>query len=103
MEHLTTEQPNPETAHIDSLSALEVVRLMNSEDRGVALAVERVLPTIAQAAETIADRMRGGGRLIYLGAGTSGRLGSWTPRNVHLPSARVPNRWWASLLAALRR
>lgn len=72
---LTTEQRNPNTMQIDSLSALEIVRLMNNEDKQVALAVERNLPAIAQAVENIVEAFTQGGRLIYIGAGTSGRLG----------------------------
>lgn len=57
------------------MSALEIVQLMNREDRGVAAAVERVLPAIAQAVDAIVEAMRGGGRLMYIGAGSSGRMG----------------------------
>ncbi len=72
---LTTEARNPLTQDIDNLSALEVVKLINSEDEKVALAVGEVAEPIAQAIEVIADRLSKGGRLIYVGAGTSGRLG----------------------------
>lgn len=72
---LTTETRNQETMHLDELSTFEVVRLMNSEDQKVALAVEKELPIIAEAAETIIQHFNRGGRLIYMGAGTSGRLG----------------------------
>lgn len=75
LNQLTTEQRNPNTMQIDSLSALEIVRLMNNEDKQVALAVEQNLPAIAQAVEKIVEAFGQGGRLIYLGAGTSGRLG----------------------------
>lgn len=71
----TTETRNPETVDIDQGSTLELVRLINAEDAKVAAAVGRVAPQIAAAIDGIADRMREGGRLIYLGAGTSGRLG----------------------------
>jgi len=73
--NLTTEGRNPASEAIDGLSALEIVRLMNSEDATVAEAVGREAEPIARAIEVIADRLRGGGRLIYIGAGTSGRLG----------------------------
>lgn len=73
--NLTTERRNPASEGIDSLSALEIVRLMNAEDAGVAAAVGRVTDEIARAVEVVAARLRAGGRLIYLGAGTSGRLG----------------------------
>jgi N-acetylmuramic acid 6-phosphate etherase len=72
---LTTEGRNPASEDIDRLSPLEIVQLMNAEDTLVPAAVRRVLEPIAQAATTIAERLRDGGRLIYLGAGTSGRLG----------------------------
>ncbi len=75
MDHLLTEARNPASAELDSLSALEIVRLMNSEDAKVPPAVAAVAEPIARAIEVIADRLRGGGRLVYAGAGTSGRLG----------------------------
>jgi len=72
---LTTEARNPASEKIDSLSALEIVRLINSEDARVAEAVGRELASIARAVELVAERLESGGRLIYIGAGTSGRLG----------------------------
>lgn len=75
LDRLTTEGRNPASEAIDSLSALEIVRLMNAEDATVAEAVGREAESIARAVEVIAERLRGGGRLIYIGAGTSGRLG----------------------------
>jgi len=72
---LTTEQRNPASESIDSLSALEIVRLMNAEDAKIAGAVGREAEAIARAIDVIADRIGRGGRLVYLGAGTSGRLG----------------------------
>jgi len=73
--HLSTEGRNPASERIDSLSAAEIVSLINAEDATVAEAVGRQAAAIAQAVEAIADRFRRGGRLVYLGAGTSGRLG----------------------------
>lgn len=75
LDKLTTEESNPSSAAIDTLTALEIVRLMNSEDARVADAVRAEAARIAQAIDVIADRLGRGGRLIYLGAGTSGRLG----------------------------
>ncbi len=72
---LETERRNPASARIDAMSALEIARTMNAEDAMVAGAVARELPRIARAIEEIAARLRQGGRLIYIGAGTSGRLG----------------------------
>jgi len=70
-----TEQDNPRSAQIDSMSIAEVVALINAEDLGVAEAVRRELTHVTRAIEGIVDRMRRGGRLIYVGTGTSGRLG----------------------------
>lgn len=72
---LVTEQRNPNTLHIDEVSTLELVTLINEEDQRVPLAVERELSHIAAAVDLITDRLRNGGRLFYCGAGTSGRLG----------------------------
>ncbi|HZS05162.1 MAG TPA: N-acetylmuramic acid 6-phosphate etherase [Blastocatellia bacterium] len=71
----TTEQINPNTTDIDHLPTLDALRLINAEDRKVAEAVERVLPAIAQAVERIVEKLERGGRLFYVGTGTSGRLG----------------------------
>jgi N-acetylmuramic acid 6-phosphate etherase len=70
-----TEQENPRTVRIGELPTLEVVRLMNEEDARVALAVERVLADVARAVDGIVERLESGGRLFYIGTGTSGRLG----------------------------
>ena len=70
-----TEQENPNTAHIDEVSTLEAVRLINDEDKLIALAVEKVLPEVALAIDKIVERLKNGGRLFYIGTGTSGRLG----------------------------
>ena len=74
-EKLSTEQVNEESKNLDRLSPLEAAKLMNKMDRLAADAVEKALPQIARAVEEIAKRMKAGGRLIYIGAGTSGRLG----------------------------
>lgn len=75
LEHLQTEQPNAETEQLDSLSSLEIATLMNEAEKTVPLAVEMVLPNVAQAIDAVYLRLKQGGRLIYVGAGTSGRLG----------------------------
>ncbi|MBM3975255.1 MAG: N-acetylmuramic acid 6-phosphate etherase [Planctomycetes bacterium] len=72
---LATEARNPRTTELDALSTLALVTAMNDEDRTVADAVQRELPRIAAAVDAIAARMHKGGRLFYVGAGTSGRLG----------------------------
>ena len=75
LNNLTTEAHNPASSEIDSLSAIEIVQLMNRQDAGVAAAVARQVAPIARAIDLIAQQFRAGGRLIYIGAGTSGRLG----------------------------
>ncbi|HEX8737788.1 MAG TPA: N-acetylmuramic acid 6-phosphate etherase [Pyrinomonadaceae bacterium] len=70
-----TEQENPNTTAIDRVSTLEAIRLINAEDKKVALAIEKILPEIAVAIDKIAERMQNAGRLFYVGTGTSGRLG----------------------------
>ena len=75
LKKIATEQRNPNTMNIDTLSTLEMVKLINREDHHVAEAVALVTDKIAQAVDVIADRLGKGGRLIYCGAGTSGRLG----------------------------
>ncbi|MGW7240780.1 N-acetylmuramic acid 6-phosphate etherase [Streptomyces sp. NPDC054804] len=75
LETLTTEAFRPELAEIDTLPTLDIARLMNGEDAGVAAAVALRLPQIAAAVDAISARMAEGGRLVYAGAGTAGRLG----------------------------
>lgn len=75
LRRIATEQRNPRTAHIDELPTIDMVRLINSEDKKVAEAVELVCPQIAEAIDLIYSRLRDGGRLVYCGCGTSGRLG----------------------------
>jgi N-acetylmuramic acid 6-phosphate etherase len=75
LEHLLTEQTNPESESIDTLPTEEILRVVNGEDRKVADAVAREIPAIARAVDAIVAAMESGGRLFYIGAGTSGRLG----------------------------
>ena len=72
---LVTEQVNPESLNLDTMSTLDAAKLMNAMDAQVAQAVEKALPQVAQAVDVIAEHFRRGGRLLYCGAGTSGRLG----------------------------
>lgn len=72
---LTTEAQNPHSRDLDAMPTLELLAVMNAEDRLVAEAVRHELPRIAAAVDAIAERLRKGGRLVYCGAGTSGRLG----------------------------
>jgi N-acetylmuramic acid 6-phosphate etherase len=90
---LETEKINPATSEIDRMSPLEIVQVINAEDAKVAEAVKQELPHIARAIEEIAARMHRGGRLLYFGAGTSGRLGaldaSECPPTFNLPPEMV--------------
>jgi N-acetylmuramic acid 6-phosphate etherase len=88
LERLVTEQRNPATERIDAVSTEEMLRLLNAEDRKPAEAVGEVIPQIAEAVDHIFERMRRGGRVFYVGAGTSGRLGV-------LDAAEVPPTYGA--------
>ena len=74
MQRLNTEAQNPASAQLDSMNALDLARVINSEDKKVADAVEHALPKIAEAIDAVARAIGEGGRLIYVGAGTSGRI-----------------------------
>src|SRR5438876_246497 len=76
LDQLSTEQPNPASADLDTKSALEVARIINAEDVKVAAAVRLRLPEIARGIDWIAEALANGGRLIYVGTGTSGRIGA---------------------------
>jgi len=75
LEGLLTEQTNPASASIDTLPTEQVLRIINAEDARIAAAVEREIPAIARAVDAIVAAFERGGRLFYIGAGTSGRLG----------------------------
>lgn len=75
LDKLLTEQANPASANIDRVSTEEMLRIINAEDQKIAAAVEREIPQIAKAVDAIVHAMNNGGRLFYIGAGTSGRLG----------------------------
>lgn len=75
LEKLTTEQRNPETMDLDELSTLEIIKKMNEEDNKVIAAVNKELPAIAKIIDEVTLCLKKGGRLIYMGAGTSGRIG----------------------------
>jgi len=72
---LLTEQRNPNSTHIDTCSTIDALRMINNEDRTVAAAIETVIEDIAKAVDLVVDTFQNGGRLFYMGAGTSGRLG----------------------------
>lgn len=72
---LTTEQRNPRSFNIDKLPTLEILKIINEEDKAIPFAVEKEIPYIEQAVEIVVNALKNGGRLLYFGAGTSGRLG----------------------------
>ncbi len=76
LRRLATEARNPASAELDTKPSLEIARVINQQDARIAAAVERALPQIAQAIDAVADAISNGGRLIYVGAGTSGRIGA---------------------------
>ncbi len=76
LRQLTTEQILSSASNLDQLSSLEIARLINDQDATIAAAVRKALPQVARAIDTVADGLSHGGRLIYVGAGTSGRLGA---------------------------
>ncbi len=86
LETLTTEAFRPELADVDRLPTPEIARLMNAEDASVAGAVAEQVPAIAAAIDAVAERMARGGRLIYAGAGTAGRLGVLDASSARRPS-----------------
>ncbi|MDQ7796984.1 MAG: N-acetylmuramic acid 6-phosphate etherase, partial [Spirochaetia bacterium] len=75
LERATTESRNARSANIDKLPTIEILRIINEEDKGVPFAVEKALRDIAALVEDIVRAFTSGGRLVYIGAGTSGRLG----------------------------
>ena len=97
-DRMTTEQRNAASEKIDTLSALEIVQLMNDEDAKVAAAVRQQAAAIAESIEVIADRLGRGGRLIYVGAGTSGRLGVLDATECP-PTFSTPPEWVVGLIA----
>ena len=75
LSQMTTERQNPNTKNLDQMTPLELVTVINHEDEQVALAIRQILPEIAKTVEVTTSCLKNGGRLVYLGAGTSGRLG----------------------------
>lgn len=75
LSNIQTEKINEKTKHIDSMSTIEMLKLINDEDKKVAIAVNEVLPQIEKAVDVVYTTLKNGGRLIYCGCGTSGRLG----------------------------
>jgi N-acetylmuramic acid 6-phosphate etherase len=95
---LATEARNPLTEHIDELPTLDMLRLISDEDRKAAAAVVAVLPEVAKAIDEIANRINDGGRVFYIGAGTSGRLGVLDASEIP-PTFSVPPTLFQGLIA----
>ncbi|MGH7333209.1 MAG: N-acetylmuramic acid 6-phosphate etherase [Candidatus Rokuibacteriota bacterium] len=100
-ERLPTERPNSAARAVDLMSALEIVRVMNREDRRPAEAVRRVLPALARGVDVIVSALRGGGRLFFVGAGTSGRLGVLEAAECP-PTFGTPSRMVQAIMAGGR-
>lgn len=98
LERLVSEERNPRTMDMDLLPTVDLLRSINDEDKGVAYAVEKVIPEIALCVDRIAAAFRKGGRLIYMGAGTSGRLGVLDASECP-PTFRVPPTMVVGLIA----
>lgn len=75
LSQMVTESRNPASEHIDQVTTLEMLKIINNEDKKIPLSIEKILPSIAQVVDKVAEAFQQGGRLIYCGAGTSGRLG----------------------------
>lgn len=90
-------EQNPETEQLSELPLMEVLELLNAHDASVAVSINKVLPDVAKAVELIASQMRQGGRLFYVGAGTSGRLGVLD--SAECPLLLVPILLWSSPLS----
>lgn len=98
LERLVSEERNPLTMDIDLLPAVDILRRINEEDKGVAFAVEKVIPEIAACVDRIVAAFGQGGRLIYMGAGTSGRIGVLDASECP-PTFRVPPSMVVGLIA----
>ena len=101
-DHRRTEQRLPASRNLDRMPAPEIIRLMNREDRKVALVVERAIPAIARAVDAIVAAMRGGGRLIYVGAGSSGRMAVLDAAECE-PTFGISRKQMMALIAGGRR
>src|SRR5215216_4481621 len=101
LSHLPTEAVNPRTGDLSRLPVREALQLINEEDQMVPLAVARVLGEVAQVVEAVAARMKNGGRLFYIGAGTSGRLGIVDASECP-PTFGTPPEWVQGFIAGGR-
>lgn len=95
---LITESRNSKSEHIDTLSTLSMLKVINNEDKKVPLAVEATLPDVAKLVDKVAEAFQQGGRLIYCGAGTSGRLGILDASECP-PTYGTPHDWVIGLIA----
>jgi N-acetylmuramic acid 6-phosphate etherase len=100
-EQLFTEQQNIRSLDLDSRSIAEILTIINDEDAGVAEAVRKVLPAVEQAVELAVEAIRGGHRVFYVGAGTSGRLGVLDASECP-PTFSAPPEWFTGVIAGGR-
>ncbi|KAK7451210.1 hypothetical protein VKT23_012546 [Stygiomarasmius scandens] len=92
---LASETPNPRTVNIDTCSTLDICKVINEQDTKVALAVSDVVPKVAEVIDAIAERIMDGGRLLYMGAGTSGRIGLLDASSLPTTFSADPNQFIA--------
>jgi len=102
LSNLVTEKRNPKSTGLDEMNTLQILKLMNSEDKKVPEAIEKEIPYISQAVDIVSAAFRNGGRLIYVGAGTSGRLGVLDASECP-PTFGVPNGVVVGLIAGGKR
>lgn len=95
LSQLITEQPNPRTDHIDQLDSIEIMKLINDEDQQIAKVIRPLIPDIARIADRIVDSFERGGRLFYVGAGTSGRIGILDASECPPPTVRIQHSYKA--------
>lgn len=98
LEHLTSEAANPASEQLDTMSPFEIAQLMNQQDQTVALAVEQALEPISLAIKAVSHSIQAGGKVVYVGAGTSGRLGILDASEIP-PTFSAPNGWFIPLIA----
>ena len=98
LDNVATEKRNSATSNIDALSTIEMVRTINQQDQLVALAVEKAIPAIEKLVTGIVERMKRGGRIFYMGAGTSGRIGVLDASEIP-PTYGMDPSWVVGLIA----
>ena len=94
---LTTEKQNPHSMDIDNLSTLDILKLINREDSSIAVAVKKAIPEVEKVVEFAVTALKNGNRIIYIGAGTSGRLGILDASEIP-PTFSAPREWFTGVI-----